>query len=49
MISLRNLFLSIKNPQTKYKLVKHFEQYDKDLEKLGLYFYHKNFYIKYIY
>lgn len=49
MISLRNLLLSIKNPQTKYRLKKHFEQYDKDCEKLGLYFYCKNFYVKNIY
>lgn len=37
MISLRNLFLSIKNPQTKYRMMKHFEQYGKCFEKNGLY------------
>lgn len=49
MISVRNLFLSIKNPQTKYKLMKHFEPYNECYEKLGLYFESHELKIKYIY
>lgn len=49
MLSVRNFILIIKNPQTKYVIIKQFEQHEENYERLGLYYDFKSYMVKCIY